>query len=228
MSREYAGGDPNWLGSPEHLSVLRDALPTAFALPNASLKWGPPGAPGSVMGSTQAIVLERPVPIPNVTAEDVAEYTILSLLHEALHIEFSTPFGAYAARKRALSPTVQRPVERLFQLLEDGRITARGGELHPELGPALDKFLDEAGRQIAVTGPATEGPDPRSMREQLFFALQHHALRPDKVLTLHPRVQRRLGTLDPTIERAHSGDTERCGLAAIELVDAVMKTAFPN
>ncbi len=227
-SRQAASADARWLGSGDHRALLESALTEVFALPEASLSWGPPGEQGSSLRSTQQIVLERPLPLPHVLPEDVAEYTALSLLHECLHLRFSTRFDSYSAAKRALSPVVQGSVDDLFQLLEDGRITALGAAEDPALGPELGKFLDEAIRQAKLNSPSHEGTNPRSLREQLLFALHVHALQPGRKLTLHPCVQRYLEELEPIIERAHAGDTAACGRAAIELVEAVIKTEFPH
>ncbi|MGO9973292.1 MAG: hypothetical protein ACLP01_10865 [Solirubrobacteraceae bacterium] len=180
------------------------------------------------MGATRQIVLERPQPMRGVPPEDVAEYTALSLLHESLHLRFSSSFESYGARRRTLPLAVQKPVEHLFQLLEDGRITALALREDPALAPSLRRFMEEAIRQVIINGSAAEGTDPPSMREQLFLALQIHALQPGRRLALHPRVQRRLDELDPIIERAHHGDTEHCGQAALELVAALTSSVLPT
>jgi hypothetical protein len=118
------------------------------------------------------------------------------VLHEALHARYTTSLSAYPRRRDALPATLGPAVEKLFNLLEDYRITTLGIEAQAELAAPLERFMAESARQIAVEAKSRQGdPDttaPRSQQNQLFFSLLTRALRPQQGLTLHPAVERRL------------------------------------
>jgi hypothetical protein len=232
-SRSSATGDDGWLGSDDHLALLSSALEPVFGLPDVSLHWGAPGSAGYWEPASRKIMLERPVALAGVTTEDIANATALSLLHESLHARHSTPFRSYPRARERVEPGLRRAVERLFNLLEDGRITACGIAERPELSAPLQDFLDKSASQITREDEgrfhrSPETTEPASQSNQLFFALQMRALRPDCQLVLHPGVAERLVSLQSLMSEAQGGSTEDCGLAAVRVVQHVMASGLPS
>lgn len=140
QSRKAVRSNPDWLGSEAHRALLGDALAAAFGLADASLEWAPPGEAGYWEAATQRIALERPTLASGLPAEDLAELTALSLLHESLHAHYSTPSGSYTTRLQAVPGQVRRATDRLFNVLEDGRIAAVGAAADPTLDAPLRGF----------------------------------------------------------------------------------------
>jgi hypothetical protein len=231
-SRARAVADGSWLGSEEQREMLERSLETVFCTTDVTVEWARPGDGSFWEPASRVLTFEQPRAHAGASAADVAEFAALGVLHEALHARYTTSLGSYPRRREALPSQLRPAVERLFNLLEDYRITALGTDAQPELAPPLERFMDEAARQVAVEARSRQGdPDtagPRSQQNQLFFALLTRALRPQQSLTLHPNVERRLDELLPLVDRARTGSTEDCGLAAVATVEAVMETPLPT
>jgi hypothetical protein len=90
------------------------------------------------------MTLERPTSIPGFTDSEVAKLTALSLLHECLHARYSTSFGSFESRKRALNSLLWPATDRLFNVIEDGRISALGRVAGPAITSHLAEFADLA------------------------------------------------------------------------------------
>lgn len=229
QSRKAVRSNPDWLGSEAHRALLGDALAAAFGLADASLEWAPPGEAGYWEAATQRIALERPTLASGLPAEDLAELTALSLLHESLHAHYSTPSGSYTTRLQAVPGQVRRATDRLFNVLEDGRIAAVGAAADPTLDAPLRRFADAAVLAAAKhAGRNGQTVEPLSERNQLFFAIESYALAPDTSVTLHPNVSAALARLTPAIDRTRTGTTEDCGLAAVQLVDEIMRASLQS
>jgi hypothetical protein len=229
QSRAAAAADPAWLGSGAHLALLRTALESVFGLPNASLDWVSPGSQGFWERATRQMTLERPTSVPGFADSEVAKLTALSLLHECLHARYSTSFGSFETRKRALNSLLWPATDRLLNVIEDGRISALGGAADPGITNHLADFADlaveQAARRAGNSGP---GPTPASQRNQLFFAVEAYALRPDELPSLNIDVRQVLTQLVPLIESTKDGTTEDCGVVAVEVVKAIMASALPS
>ena len=229
QSRAAAAADPTWLGSGAHLALLRSALESVFGLANASLDWVSPGNQGSWERATRQMTLERPTLIPGFTDSEVAKLTALSLLHECLHARYSTSFGSFETRKCALDPLLWPATDRLFNVIEDGRINALGAAADPGLTSHLAEFADlaveQAARRAGNSGP---GSTPASQRNQLFFAVEAYALWPHQSPSLNSHVRQALAQLAPLIESTRDGTTEDCGVAAVEVIQAITASPLPS
>jgi hypothetical protein len=188
QSCDAAATDHAWLGSDAHLTLLREALEPVFGLTDASLEWAAPGEPGFWEQATRRVRLERPVRVPGVTAVQLAKLTALGLLHESLHARYSSSFGSFVARRTTLDHRLWLATDRLFNVFEDGRVNALGADADPELTAYLTDFADIAVDQAACyAGKNGPGTSPASARNQLFFAVEAYALRPDRPQSLNPR-----------------------------------------
>lgn len=221
QSRASAGADSNWLGSERHRTLLADSLPSALGISNVTLTWAPPGSASFWQPSIRQLSLERPVPSAVVSVGDLAELTALGLLHECLHIRHTMPAERYAPRRFAVPPSLEQATARLFNLLEDGRITALGVAADPELEQSLNQFITAAADQLVSLESSKLS---LSQRNELFFAVQLYALAPDRGLTLDPAVQNALVALRPIMDEARRGSTEDADAAAVDVVAAVMQT----
>jgi hypothetical protein len=229
QSCDAAAADPAWLGSDAHLTLLTEALEPVFGLTDATLEWAAPGEPGFWERATRRVSLERPILVPGRTAEQLAKLTALGLLHESLHARYSSSFGSFPARKLALDQRLWRPTDRLFNVLEDGRVNGLGAAADPELTSYLTDFadiaVDQAARYAGKNGPGTS---PASARNQLFFAVEAYALRPDQPQPLNPAVKQALSGLAPQIDSTKTGTTEDCGITAIQVVGAIINSTLPS
>jgi hypothetical protein len=229
QSGDATAADPAWLGSDAHLALLSDALEPAFGLSDVSLEWATPGEPSFWERATRKIKLERPVPVPALTLAELARLTVLGLLHESFHAQYSTSFGSYETRKLALDSRLWRAADRLFQVFEDGRVNALGVAADPRLADHLDEFAEVAvGQAALLAGKNGSGTSPASARNQLFFAVEAYALRPDELQSLNPDVSQALSELAPLIDSTKTGTTEDCGIASVQVVDAIISSTLPS
>ena len=231
QSRSSAEADPEWIGSSEHLRLLTASLGSVFGLADVSLRWGPRGAAGYWESATRSIVLERLTVHDGVAPDVITDATAMSLLHESLHARHSTTLGSYPEAREEMHVLLRRAAEKLFNLLEDGRITTRGIAQHPELSAPLRDFLNKSGDQITAEARRhgnANTTEPVSQPNQLFYALQMRSLHPDSELVLHPEVAEKLAAFQPLMNAAQAGSTEDCGLTAVRLVEDVMSSGLPN
>ncbi len=231
--RERAAREPEWLGSEEHRLLLEGALAPVFGVHEVALDWAAPGHPSFWEQASRRITVERPGVHPGVAPADVAEYTLLGVLHESLHARHTGSVGSYS-RERDLEPLGWQPiVERLFNLCEDGRITARGAEADPELDGPLERWLGETVRQMLCEYRTREGEpastvDPGSQRSQLLMAVLLYAVAPGEPLTLHPVVAGEFASLRPVLDAARVGGTEESGLAAVQAIRTIRGAALAS
>jgi hypothetical protein len=221
-ARAAAAGDASWVGSTDHLTLLTDSLEPIFGLSDVVLSWGPSGEPGYWEADTREIVLERPTPIAGQDPKDLAEATVLSLLHETLHIRLSTPAPSFRQNLTLVNLGLRPTTEVIFNLLEDGRIAMLATADSPEFGPPLERFATLAVDQLEMrTGPNASTREPSRPTDQLAFAVMAYALLPDRVIVLHPTVSKELGGLKEAIDQTRAGTTEDCGATAITLVERI-------
>jgi hypothetical protein len=119
-------------------------------------------------------------------------------------------------------PILKRATERLFNLIEDGRIAALGSTADPELEPYLRTFTGTAIDDIV----AKESSSSKAQRDELFFAVQIYALQPDRQLLLDPAVSEALAQLTPMMDNARIGSTADADMATVEIIEAIMQTAL--
>ena len=228
QSTDAAAADAAWLGSNTHLTLLRAALEPVFELTDVSLDWTSPGEAGFWEQTTRQMKIERPVSIPGVTSVDLAKLTVVGLLHETLHARHSSSSGSFATRKLSLDRRLWRAADRLFNIFEDGRVNALG-VADPELSTHFTAFADLAVDQAAIyAGKSGPGTSPGSMRNQLFFAVEAYALRPDQPQSLAFEVSGVLSDLAPLIDSTKTGTTEDCGIAAVRVVGAIVSANLPS
>jgi hypothetical protein len=156
-----------------------------------------------------------------VSAGDLAEITALGMLHECMHIRHTTPAAQYAARRFTVPPALSRATERLFNLIEDGRITTLGIAEDAELEQSLNRLIAAAADQLVTQ---ESGRPAMSRRNEIFFAVQLYALAPDRVLTLGSALQDAVASFRPVMDEARRGSTQDADNAAVEVVAAIMGT----
>ena len=210
--------DPAWLGSAAHLNLLQQAVADIHGMADVTVIWVAAGQQGYWEASTRTIATEQPTTTPNMTPQAIAKFGLLGLIHEALHATHTTPAAAYRSRLAAVDPRSVATIDRLFNLLEDGRITALGRAMNPGLTAGLNEFIDEAVRQCSLRAK-TNGPttDPASQPHQLLYALEFYALSSELPSRLHPDVAVAANQLTGKIDATHQGETVGCGMAALEL-----------
>ncbi len=183
--------DESWLGSHDHLKFLEAAVHQMPELVDVAVVWVAPGQPGYWEAATRKITAERPVPMEGFTPEYLARIVLLGIVHESLHARYSSPAPKYQRQVRRLDARVRRPVERLFNLLEDGRITVLGKAAEPDIAGGLDEFVDAAVEQARSHARANaETVAPKRPSEQLFYAVQVYALTSQIPSPLRPDVKR--------------------------------------
>jgi hypothetical protein len=213
-----------WLGSPEHLEFVIDVVHSIDGLDDVTVSWVPPGRAGYWEAKTRTIAAERPTSTVGVTPEYLVKMALIGVLHETLHARHSSPTPMFRQRLRNVSRSLERPVQILFNLLEDGRITALGKADDPGVAAALDQHLAAAVDQLRNARRAdAETATPSDPRQQLFFALAVYAMTSQVPAPLHPGVHAESVRLQPTIDATRSGSTDDCGIASIELVEAMTK-----
>jgi hypothetical protein len=220
-SRARAEADPGWLGSESHRAVLAESL-VALGISDVSLTWTRPGCGSYWQPSGRQLSLELPVQNSQIAAADLAELTALGLLHESLHIRHTLPATQYSARRFMVMPILKRATERLFNLIEDGRITTLATTADPELEPYLTRFIRTAIDDIV----AKERSSSKTQRDELFFAAQVYALQPDQQLLLDPAVSEALAEVTPVMDKARIGSTADADMAAVEIIEATMQSAL--
>jgi hypothetical protein len=233
ISRSIAAAtaDRTWLGSATHLAVLEAALTDVFGVTDVSLVWIPPMQGTHWEPDSRVIRLEKPTLSSGATVEVLAAYTVMSVLHECLHIRYTTDLGAYPTRRDALPARQAKAAEWLFNKLEDAYVSSSAVRDDPTLEPYVAPILDGGVQQtLAAASPRGwgEGGAPTSQTEQLLMALEVYALRPSKHLTLRPAVKRRLEEAKETIDRVRTSTSEDRGLAAVDRVQAAFSSGLPN
>jgi hypothetical protein len=114
-------------------------------------------------------------------------------------------------------PTIE-PIDRLFNLLEDGRVTALGKAANPHLATGLDAFIDEAVDQCNIRAMGSgRGSNPASKPHQLLYALEVYALTSVAPSPLHAAVAPTLEQLTAKIDASREQPTVGCGMTALEL-----------
>lgn len=219
-SLEAAAADPAWLGSDEQLEFLAESLP-GFGVEDAALAWAPDGQPANWVASTRTIEIERVASgaIPR-SDEVIAIYTARGVLHECLHVRYSTP-SSLVTRLPAIESRWRPLTAMLFNVLEDARVAQAVGADDPDLAGANTDHLNAAVDQLDErSGTSGSGAEPTYPHSQLAFAVMAYTLAPDRDVVLHPDVVAALDGLRPIINRARDGSrTEVCVGAAVELVD---------
>ncbi len=211
--------DPAWLGSAAHRQWLENVVREIPDFEDITVAWVPPGNAGYWEASTRTIGAEKPVPIAGFTRRYIAKMALLGVVHETLHARYSTPTPAFQRRLLQVEPPYHQPIGRLFNVLEDGRITMLGKTAAPDTAPQLDEFVRESFDQMRMSRPASaETTTPVRPSDQLFFALVAYALSADAPSPLHPDVDEALDGMLATIDATRHGTTDDCGLAAITLV----------
>ena len=216
QSRAAAAADAAWLGSAEHLQLLGGAL-TDLRIGNVRLVWAPDGEGSYWKAASRELGLERPNPQRGQDHEDLAEHTALNLLHESLHVRFSTP-STFPARIALIgSPPARRIGTELFNHLEDARTALVAISAQPELVGPISKFLDAAVDELEAEASRT--PD---LRSQLIFAIKAYMLTPDRTISAPPAVAAELRALRATIDQVRRAPkTEDCTLVALQLLKHV-------
>lgn len=214
---------PGWLGSAGHLELLLDAVPS-LGVDDVDVEWAPRRGRTYWEAASRRIVVERPLSgqVP-VSDEDLAEFTAIGLLHEILHIRFSSP----STREQQVADKdswTQAQSEVMFNYLEDARVAELAIADDPELTGPIAKLLDGSVDSLPVitgfTGPTTSPKDPRA---QLPFAIMAYTLRPERAVALHPAVAAELERLKPVIDEARGTEnTDGCVEPAIELIEQVV------
>ena len=220
-SRARAEADHAWLGSESHRAILAESL-VALGISDVSLTWTRPGCGSYWQPSGRQLSLELPVQNSPIAAADLAELTELGLLHESLHIRHTLSATRYSARRFTVMPILKRATERLFNLIEDGRITALGTTADPELEPYLRRFIDTVIDDIV----AKESSSSKTQRNELFFAAQIYALQPGRQLLLDPAVSEALAEVTPMLDKARIGSTADADMAAVEVIEDIMQSAL--
>jgi hypothetical protein len=219
-----------WVGSEPHRRFLEHSLPDAFAVPDASLVWGPPNAPSSWKHEGRLITLERPMVTTWMPAVEAAEWTALGLLHETLHARFSPELGLFDERHaNLLDPVIRGVAHLLFQRLEDGRIAVQGLAEDPALAGPLEKHAKATAEQIAQLAKQRGCGNtltPTSDRGQLLFAFESYCEAPHIPLTLHPRVEGRLAKFRDAIDASRNGTSEDCDQLCVRLAKPVIALGF--
>jgi hypothetical protein len=218
-----SAGDPGWLGSVAHLKLLTDAV-RGLGADDVDVSWAPPSGRTYWEAASRRIVVERPlsgeVPVPN---EDLAEFTAIGVLHEVLHIRFSSP-STREQQVAGKDPWVQAQSEVMFNYLEDAPVAELAVADDPDLAGPIATLLDASVDSLPViTGFTGPGTSPTNPRAQLPFAIMAYALRPDRAIELHHAVAAELDRLKPIVDRARiAGETDGCVGPAIALIEQVV------
>jgi hypothetical protein len=158
------------------------------------------------------------------TYEYIAKFVLLGIVHEGLHARYSSPATMYQRRLRQQDAALRPAIERLFNVLEDGRITALGKAAEPGMGDGLDEFLVAAVDQARTRSRANaETLTPQRPAEQLFFAVLAYALTSEMPSPLRPDVGAALAPIMATIDVTRTGETDDCGLVAVDIVNQIVK-----
>lgn len=216
--------DSSWLGSPQQLQFLTDVVHDIPGLGDVNVAWVEQGDAAYWEAGTRTITAERLSPIDGYTTQYLAKMVLIGVLHETLHARYSTPTPLFQRRMRAITPLLAQLIQRMFNFLEDGRITALGKAADPGLTAALDEHLSASVTQLRRGRDANaETETPADPRQQLLFALEMYALTSEVLAPLHPDVGAEFARLQTTIDRTRGGSTDDCGLAAIVLAQATSK-----
>jgi hypothetical protein len=184
--------------------------------------WSRHGEPSYWEARTRTIASERLTAANGLAPEYSAKMVLLGVVHETLHARFTTPSPLFYARLRRLPPAMQRPLARLFNVLEDGRITSLGKAAEPHMVEALDEHIAasvEQARQLGANNAETL--TPAAPVEQLFYGLVVYALSSEVPSPLRPDVADALDALLPRVDVTRNSTTEDCGEAAVTLLREV-------
>jgi len=214
--------DPAWLGSEAQRQWLVDVIHEVPGLEDVRVVWSRHGEPSYWEARTRTIASERLTAANGLAPEYSARMVLLGIVHETLHARFTTPSPLFYARLRSLRPAMQRPLERLFNVLEDGRITPLGKAAEPSMVDALDEHIAASIDQARQLEPKNaETLTPAVPVEQLFYGLVVYALSSEVPSSLRPDIADALDALLPMVDPTRNGTTEDCGEAALKLLREV-------